>query len=241
MKAAAPVFLLFVLSLSLGGCSTPSPESLAQNDPWENTNRDTFVLNVWLEHNVARPIDDGYRFLVPEPVRQGVHNVLTNLHSPIVLANDVLQGDSDKAGNTLGRIVINSTIGLGGLIDVAGKMGMPYHNNDFGITLGRNGIAEGSFLMLPIFGPMPPRDLLGSGVDGAFDPFTYARFHGKDTWMFARTGLRISDTVSSRRRDFESIERTSVDFYATIRNLYRQNRNAQIRGEDANTTALPDL
>jgi phospholipid-binding lipoprotein MlaA len=241
MKAAAPVFLLLVLSLGLGGCSTPSPESLAQNDPWENTNRDTFALNVWLEHNVARPIDDGYRFIVPEPVRQGVHNVLINLHSPIVLANDVLQGDSGKAGNTLGRIVINSTIGLGGLIDVASKMGMPYHNNDFGITLGQNGIAEGSFLMLPVFGPMPPRDLLGSGVDGAFDPLAYARFHGKDTWMFARTGLRIADTISARRNDFESIERSSVDFYATVRNLYRQSRNAQIRGEDANTNTLPDL
>jgi len=190
-------FLLLCLLIAgfLCGCSTPNAQSLAENDPWEKTNRDIFAFDVWVEHHIARPVDDGYRAVVPGPARDGVHNLVTNLHSPIVLANDVLQGDGDKAADTFGRLVINSTIGIGGLIDVAGKLGIPGHENDFGITLGRNGVAEGSYLVLPLIGPLPPRDLVGSGVDGFFDPLSWARFHGKDTWMFVRRGLRVLDVV----------------------------------------------
>jgi phospholipid-binding lipoprotein MlaA len=240
MKFAAPAFCLLA-GLCLGGCSTPTPQSLAENDPWEATNRHVFAFDVWLEHNVARPVNEGYRAVLPGPVRDSVHNVVTNLHAPIVLANDLLQGDGDKAADTAGRIVINSTIGIGGAIDVAGKVGIPYHANDFGITLGQNGIAEGSYLVLPFIGPLPPRDLLGSAVDGFFDPLSYARFPNKDTLMTIRSGLRILDTVDQQRDQFESIERTSLDFYATTRNLYRQGRNARIRGEDASTVQLPEF
>src|SRR5580693_2493404 len=155
MKTSLPVIAALGLSLVLGACSTPSAESLAQHDPWEKTNRDIFDFDVRLDHAVARPVAKGYRDVVPEPVRDGIHNALTNLNSPVVLANDVLQGDGDKAVNTFGRIVINSTVGIGGLIDVASKLGIPYHDNDFGITLGKNGIAEGSYLVLPFAGPMP--------------------------------------------------------------------------------------
>ena len=236
-----PAAGVFVIGLCLAACSAPSQEALAERDPWEVTNRDVFAFDVWLEHNVAGPVDDGYRAVVPEPAREGVHNVTSNLHEPIVLANDVLQGDAKKAFKTLGRIVINSTVGLGGLIDVAAKIGMPYHDNDFGITLGQNGIQEGSYLVLPLVGPMPPRDLLGSAVDGVFDPFSYARFSGKSTLLFIRSGLRVVDTVDKNRDELDNIERTSLDFYATTRNLYRQNRDARIRGENAIPTELPDL
>ena len=119
MRSARPALCALAMSLALSGCSTPSAEALAQHDPWEATNRDVFAFDVWVEHNVARPVDDGYRAVVPEPAREGVHNLTTNLHEPIVLANDVLQGDGNKAVRTLGRIVINSTVGLAGLIDVA--------------------------------------------------------------------------------------------------------------------------
>lgn len=233
----------FALAASLSACSTPSPESMAANDPWEETNRDVFAFDVWIEHNIAAPVDDGYRTIVPEPARDGLHNVVTNLHAPIVLANDVLQGHAKKAVNTLGRILLNSTIGLGGLIDIASKVGIPYHDNDFGITLGQNGVQEGSYLVLPIIGPAPPRDLLGSGVDGVFDPLSYARFGGRQLLQLSRSAVRILDTVDRRRDEFETIERSSVDFYATTRNLYRQSRNARIHGDDAGSSfiELPDL
>jgi phospholipid-binding lipoprotein MlaA len=232
---------LFFLGATLCGCSTPSPQSLAEHDPWEKTNRDIFTFDVWVEKHIGHPVDDVYRAVLPEPARKGIHNATTNLHEPIVLANDVLQANVSRAANTLGRILINSTVGLGGLIDVASKIGMPHHDNDFGITLGQSGVQEGSYLVLPFVGPMPPRDLLGSAVDGAFDPLSYARFHGKDTWLFVRSGLRVLDTVDRQRDQFDSIERSSIDFYATTRNLYRQSRQARIRGEESAVAQLPDL
>jgi phospholipid-binding lipoprotein MlaA len=233
--------ILFFLGVTLCACSTSSPQSLAEHDPWEKTNRDIFTFDVWVEHNIAQPVNDAYRFVFPAPARKALHNAATNLHEPIVLANDVLQGDAGKAANTLGRIVVNSTIGIAGLIDVAGNIGLPYHSNDFGITLGKSGVQEGSYLVLPFIGPLPPRDLLGSGVDGFFDPLSWARFHGKDTWMFARSGLRVLDAVDQQRDSFETIERTSIDFYATTRNLYRQSRDARIRDENTADAQLPEF
>jgi phospholipid-binding lipoprotein MlaA len=241
MKFSVPVISALAVSVMLGACSTPSAESLAQNDPWERTNRDIFDFDVRVDHAVARPIAKGYRTVVPEPVRDGIHNALTNLNSPVVLANDVLQGEGDKAANTAGRLVINSTVGLGGLIDVASRIGIPGHDNDFGITLGKNGIAEGSYLVLPFAGPMPPRDLLGNVVDQAFDPLTYVQFHGRDTWMVVKFGVAIVDSRTSQLDAVESIERSSIDFYATTRNLYRQSRNAKINEGRTDLDDLPNL
>jgi len=242
MKFCASMILALALSLTLSACSTPSPESLAQHDPWEKTNRDIFDFDVRVDHAVARPIARGYRDVVPKPVRDGIHNALSNLNAPVVLANDVLQGEGGKAMNTAGRIVINSTVGIGGLIDVASKIGISGHDNDFGITLGKNGIAEGSYLVLPFAGPLPPRDLLGTGVDVAFDPLTYVRFHGKDTWMAVRIGIDILDIRASTLDELETIERSSIDFYAATRNLYRQSRDAKINeGKMRPADDLPNL
>ncbi|MEY4708148.1 MAG: hypothetical protein RJB58_1871 [Pseudomonadota bacterium] len=229
------------LTVLVGACSTPSPESLAQNDPWERTNRDIFDFNLAMDRAILRPVARGYRDVVPEFAREGVHNFLTNLNSPVILANDVLQGETDKAGNTLGRIVINTTVGVGGLIDVASKWGLPYRENDFGITLGKGGAAEGSYLMLPFAGPKPPRDLLGTAVDVAFDPFTYAIFPGDNTLMIVRVGMGILDARTSQLDAVETIERSSIDFYATTRNLYRQSRNARINEGTAGADDLPNL
>jgi len=228
------------LGLCLCGCSTPSPESLAEHDPWEKTNRDIFTFDVWVEHNIGHPVDNVYRKVLPEPARKGIHNATTNLRSPVILANDVLQGDFSKAANTLGRIVVNSTIGLGGLIDVAKNIGMPFHDNDFGVTLGKGGAAEGSYLVLPFVGPKPPRDLVGEAVDSFADPLYWAQFNNKDFWLLVRGGVATLDAVDDRRNEFDTIERTSLDFYATIRNLYRQNRAALIRGENSKIQ-LPDF
>jgi phospholipid-binding lipoprotein MlaA len=241
MRISFRLISALAVSMGLAACSTPSPESLAQNDPWEKTNRDIFDFDVRLDHAVMRPVTRGYRAVVPEPVREGIHNAVTNLNSPVVLANDVLQGDGEKAANTFGRIVINSTVGIGGLIDVAGKIGIPGHENDFGITLGKAGAAEGSYLVLPFAGPKPPRDLLGTGVDIAFDPFTYATFHGSNTFMVVRMGVGVLDASNSRLDAVETIERSSIDFYATTRNLYRQSRNAKINEGSAGTDDLPNL
>jgi phospholipid-binding lipoprotein MlaA len=240
MKFTVPATL--ALLLALGACSTPSPEALAENDPWEATNRETFALDVWVEHHIAQPAVDGYRAVLPEPARDGVHNVVTNLRSPVVLANDILQARPKRAAQTIARVVLNSTIGLGGLIDIASKIGIPYHDNDFGITLGMAGAAEGSYLVLPLLGPKPPRDLVGGVVDGAFDPFTYTRFPGRHELLTVRSGLDIIDAADRNIDQFNAIERSSIDFYASTRNLYRQSRAAQIKGENTGLFQnLPEL
>lgn len=232
-----------VAVMGVSACATPSAESLSQNDPFEATNRDIFAFDMWLERNIARPVGKTYRAVAPEPVRDGVHNALTNLQSPVVLANDVLQGDAERAATTLGRLVVNSTVGIGGLIDVASKIGMPYHDNDFGVTLGKAGAGEGSYVVLPVLGPRPPRDIVGMAVDSTLDPITWSRFDGRHALIYSRQGARVVDTVERRMDQVETIQRTSIDFYATVRNLYRQSRNAQIKGTDADgaPTDLPDL
>jgi len=239
MRFTTPATL--ALLLILGACATPSADSLAENDPWEATNRDTFAFDVWVEHHIAQPVVEGYRVVVPEPAREGMHNVVTNLRSPVVLANDILQARPRRAAQTLARVVLNTTVGLGGLIDIASKVGIPYHDNDFGITLGVAGAQEGSYLVLPLLGPKPPRDLVGGLVDGAFDPFTWSRFPGRHELLTARTGLDIADTADRNLDQFTAIERSSIDFYASTRSLYRQSRAAQIRGEGGLFQNLPEL
>ncbi|MBV9551030.1 MAG: VacJ family lipoprotein [Alphaproteobacteria bacterium] len=234
MKNRPALLAALAVSLMLSACATKDPQSLAQNDPFEPTNRDIFDFDVKLDHAVATPVAKFYRSAVPQPAREGIHNALDNLNAPVVLVNDVLQGEGEKAGNTIGRFLINSTVGLAGLIDVAGSMGIAGHDNDFGITLGKGGAAEGSYLVLPFVGPRPPRDLVGNGVDIAFDPLTYITWNNSTLYIMIRGGLSVLDSRAANIDAVESIERSSIDFYATTRSLYRQNRNAQIRGEAAN-------
>jgi len=242
MKHTVPFLAAVLASLALAACSTTNPQSLAQHDPWEPTNRDIFAFDVKFEHAV-RPVAHFYNNNMPAPAREGIHNALTNLNAPVVFVNDALQGDGDKAEDTAGRFLINSTVGLAGLIDVASKMGIPYHDNDFGITLGKAGAQEGSYLVLPFVGPRPPRDLVGTGVDIAFDPLTYMSWNNSTLYMMIRAGLGVVDTYASNVDAVESVERSSIDFYATTRSLYRQSRNAAINGDQANggTSQLPNF
>jgi phospholipid-binding lipoprotein MlaA len=234
MKNRAALFATLAASLMLTACATRDPQSLAQNDPFEPTNRQIFDLDVKLDHAVATPVAKFYRSAVPQPAREGIHNALDNLNAPVVLVNDVLQGDGTKAGNTFSRFVVNSTVGIAGLVDVAARIGIPGHENDFGITMGKGGVAEGSYLVLPFVGPRPPRDLVGNGVDIGFDPLTYITWNNSTLYMMIRAGASVLDSRAATIDQVESIERSSIDFYATTRSLYRQNRNAQIRGEAAN-------
>jgi phospholipid-binding lipoprotein MlaA len=234
MKNRLPLLAALLGSLALTACTTTDPQSLAQNDPFEPGNREIFAFSIALDKAVATPAAKFYRAAVPQPARQGVRNALTNLNAPVVFANDVLQGEGEKAVNTVGRFLVNSTVGIAGLIDVATDIGIPGHDNDFGITLGKGGVHEGSYLVLPFVGPKPPRDLLGTGVDIAFDPLTYMTWNNSTLYTMIRGGLTVLDKREGTLETVESIERTSIDFYATTRSLYRQNRNAQILGDAAN-------
>ena len=241
MKLRISILTALCASLALSACATKDPEAVAQNDPWEPTNRAVFDFDIKLDHAVATPVAKFYNHAVPAPARDGIHNALSNLNSPVVFGNNVLQGEPDKAATTLGRFVINSTVGVAGLIDVAGKIGMPGNTTDFGITLGKAGAAEGSYLVLPFVGPKPPRDLVGMGADTAMDPLTWVSFPGSSMWMIVRGGMNVLDERAATVDQVQQIERSSIDFYATTRSLYRQSRAAQINNGKAPDSDLPNF
>ncbi|MBV8976645.1 MAG: VacJ family lipoprotein [Alphaproteobacteria bacterium] len=239
-----PLSLIAVFSaaLALSGCETTSnPDSLAQNDPYEPTNREVFAFNQGLDKHVARPVAVFYNHAVPAQARDAIHNMLANMDEPVTFANDVLQGEPKRAAQTLGRITFNTTLGIGGMFDIASKMGIPEHTEDFGQTLAVWGAGEGPFLVLPFVGPAPPRDAAGKVVDIFQDPFTYLRFDGWHTLNYARTGMGFVDLRARNVENLDQIERTSVDLYATQRSLYRQFRNSEIRNGAPDKTDLPDL
>lgn len=226
-----------LLSAGLAACATPpdptDKEAVADyeaaNDPLEPTNRVIYEINDGLDVVILRPLALAYRNVVPSPARQGVRNVLDNLASPVVLANDMMQGKPKRAGDTFMRLIINSTLGLGGLLDPATGMGWPKHDSDFGMTLAVWGAGEGPYLFLPVFGPSNPRDAVGRGADIAMDPFTWiGRGKTVEALGYARTGLNAVDTRSRFIEDVDRLRAQALDPYATLRSLYRQNRKATI-------------
>ena len=243
----------------LAGCATrpPADDKAAVaayedvNDPLEPLNRYVFELNRALDGLIVRPAAEVYRTVLPRPARDGVRNVVNNLRSPVIFANDLLQGETERAGDTFGRFLTNTFIGVGGIFDVAGgeyatgevSGTIPYHNEDFGQTLAVWGADEGAYLVLPLVGPSPVRDTAGMVGDALLDPFTWiiANEHalGFGATRFAARGI---DTRSRNIETIDEIERSSIDFYAAVRSLYRQRRAAEIangRGEDEG--ALPDV
>lgn len=236
--------LVSVCSLGLlAGCASggsapatggSTAEADAINDPLEPVNRAILEFNKVVDHFLLKPALLAYQ-LVPPPIRDGVHNALLNLKAPIVFAHDLLQGESNRAGDTASRFAINSTIGLLGIWDPAAKwFGLPGHTEDAGQTLAVWGVGEGPFLMLPVLGPSNPRDLVGMGVDSFADPFNwYARNIDADGFIYGRLGLTVLDTRDEVGGTLDALERTSLDFYASLRTIYRQRRADEIKNRPA--------
>jgi phospholipid-binding lipoprotein MlaA len=242
MRFAAALSLIVLVAM-LAGCASDgaSPNATAANDPYESTNRQVFAFNQKVDQYVFLPGANAYNAVVPEPAREGVHNFLVNLDLPITFANDVLQGDFSRAGDTLGRFGLNSTLGLGGLLDPATDFGIPYHKSDFGITLGTWGVGEGPYLVLPFLGSDPPRDAAGQVVDIFLDPFTYVKIRDHFYWSAGREFFSLLDLRARNVDTVESLERSSVDYYASVRSLYRQNRNNAINKDQPDLNSLPNL
>ena len=210
------------------------------SDPLEIPNRFIFAINQTLDVAVIRPVAVLYRELVPGPARDSVQNFMRNLRAPVVLANDLLQGDADRAKVTVRRFVINSTAGLLGLFEVAEGMGYPWHDEDFGQTLGVYGVGEGIYLVLPLFGPSNARDATGLVVDHFMDPFTYiADEAGKEEWLLASAALRGIDLRSRNIETLDEIERDAIDYYARLRSLYTQHRRNLIENGDLDSGLEP--
>jgi phospholipid-binding lipoprotein MlaA len=215
-----------------------------ESDPFEGGNRFFFEVNDALDAIILRPVSVVYKTVVPDFAQDGVHNFLNNLDAPVTFANDVLQGEMDRAGATMARFAINSTVGVGGLIDVASEVGIPGHHEDFGQTLAVWGVDEGAYLYTPLLGPSTTRDLAGSVVDLAFNPLTYLAINDNNNaeWVpYARMGAEAVDLRSRNLEALDNLKRTSVDFYVAIRSAYRQNRKFEINNGGLDDEDLPPI
>ncbi len=233
-----PIAGAISIALGLGACATAPNASDAgaiadyreTNDPLEPTNRVFYAINNGLDTVLLRPLAVAYRYAVPQVIRTHAHDVLANLDSPVLLANDMMQGKPRRAGDTLMRFLVNSTVGVAGIFDVATDLGWPAHDTDFGVTLALWGLPSGPFLFLPVLGPTNPRDATGFGVDIALDPLTYV---GKGTVVtaldYTRFGLSAIDQRAAVLDELDRIKEGALDPYATFRSLARQHRESEIQ------------
>ena len=197
---------------------TDIPEQLAQsggnriNDPLEDVNRAILQFNEFIQALILRPVAEFYLLMIPDIARDAIRNALDNVRSPVTLANDLLQGEGSRAWETTQRMVINSTIGVGGLVDVADKWGIKAHEEDLGQTFARWGVGEGVYLVLPLFGPSNPRDAIGKFLDGYLDPLShYADNTDRDEISYTRTFLGGVDEYSRVMDDLKKLKETSID------------------------------
>lgn len=231
----------------LGGCATPPADPAARaayersNDPLEPLNRKTFALNQFLDKWIFKPTAQAYVAVVPGDGRKAVHHMLDNMKEPTLFFNNLLQGQFRRASITLGRFVVNTTVGFGGMVDVMTLSGVDRQPADFGQTLYTWGIPSGPYLILPILGPSNPRDALGSAVDSYDDPFTILANNYGITEL--TTTRFIVGGVEDRAKvldELDTLEKNSVDFYAEMRSLVQQHRAAELRNGKP-PDAEPDL
>lgn len=214
------------MTLALGACATGMVDDTA--DPYEGFNRQMYGFNEGLDRVVLEPAARGYRAVTNEPVRKGVSNFVGNLGEPVVFANEVLQFKIGGAAETLGRFVVNSTVGIVGIFDPATSMGLEKSREDFGQTLGYWGMASGPYLVLPVIGPSSPRDAFGLGVDALANPLNYAEFDGDTA---TRIGTSALGGLAAREEALETVDdvrETRLDPYTTLRRFHVRNRAAQI-------------
>ena len=222
-------------ALLLSACATPGQYSLAERDPLEKVNRGVWGVNQAADKVVIKPVTQVYRAVAPRPVRQGVSNAFANLSEPWSFINNVLQGKPNRAARNFGRFVVNTTLGIGGLLDPASKMGIRAAPEDLGQTMAVWGVNGGPYLVLPLLGPSTLRDGIGSGVAAYADPVRVA-ISDANVNVWYKRGYLATYIVSARSDLTESggdtFLQTSLDPYAAARSAYLQIRTAAIANQD---------
>ena len=224
---AAQIILVILMSIILGACAGPQSiakgkdtSALSAADPWESLNRRIDAVNRGLDSVTLKPAAQGYRKILPAFVRRGATNFFSNLRTPLTIINEILQGKGRAAFGDTGRLLLNSTVGIGGLFDPATSAGLEKHNEDFGQTLATWGVPDGPFLMIPLLGPRTLRDALALPLNILADPL----LHYENTSV--RDKLWALQALSKRARllSVENMIDDSYDPYVTVRDAYLQNR-----------------
>ena len=229
------ILVIFLINLMIGGFAIADTETKEVKDCFEGLNRATFAFNQGLDKAIFEPIAKGYRKL-PSPIRTGTGNVVSNLSNLITIPNNLLQGDFKTAGINTARLSVNTTIGIFGIFDVAQQIGFvkDYKREDYGQTLGTWGVGEGCYVVLPILGPSTARDAVGSLTSFlGGDPWYNVTVrndtrHFKDSDYYVSRGTQGLDFRAKNIDSFDNLEKNSMDFYASIRSLYLQDRKQKI-------------
>jgi phospholipid-binding lipoprotein MlaA len=238
-RAALLAFVL--LNLGVTGCAAlPNNGKPAASDRFERFNRSIYKFNTVLDHAVLRPVARAYVKVLPGPVRTSINNFTTNLAYPTTVANDFFQGKVADGVSDAARIVVNTTIGIGGLFDPASHMGLDRHTQDFGLTLGRWGVPSGPFLELPLFGPSTVRDTVGLAPDYLLTYEIVSRNLITNNWVSG--GLFVVSQIDRRSQllDSDKILDNTYDPYAFLRNAYLQRRNYLLHGDENPEEMFPD-
>ncbi|HKQ10614.1 MAG TPA: VacJ family lipoprotein [Rhizomicrobium sp.] len=243
MRKFGAIWVLALALMAAGCAATATDEDghVAISDPFEGMNRFFFDLNQRLDRNAGRPAATAYRETVPGTVRGGLHNLLDNLGGPVTVANNLLQVRLESAGIAAGRFLVNTTIGVAGIFDVASDWGMPSRPRDFGETMGTYGVPPGPYLVLPFRGSTDVRDFAGNYLDGYATPLRYVRYDGRNYVGLMKSTLGSMDNRANNLVTFRDIERASVDYYATMRTWYLERRARLIEDRPVRTAELPDF
>jgi phospholipid-binding lipoprotein MlaA len=221
---------LLLLTILTGCATLPAGATKDPRDPLERFNRTTWKVDDALAHDVAIPVGHAYMAVTPKILRRGIANVFENAHTPAVIVNDLLQAKFVAMGKETGRLLLNTTLGLGGLLDPASDLGIPKDDNDFGRTLGTWGLHPGPYLVLPLFGPSDFRDGFGKIPDAFMNPQNYI---GNTDWVYAVYGLTLlnisTETIIPTYRLLD--QQNAFDRYAFARNAYLQQREYLIHGD----------
>ncbi len=238
------------VSLMAAGCASTGTEHKEAtvvggeqiSDPFEGANRSILTVNEAVDKAVIEPVARGYRYIAPKPVRNSVRNFLRNLKSPVIMGNQLLQGDLEGFGNATGRLVINTLLGVGGIFDVADMGGIPYEPEDFGQTLAVWGVGNGPYIVIPLLGPSTLRDGTGLLVDSFADPVRIYMFNHDLEWLhYTRIGVSVIDQREELLDVIDDLRRNSFDYYAALRSAYYQRRQALVNDMDPSTASGPEI
>lgn len=225
VESSKKLAILLAIVILVSGCVSVPPESRDKRDPWQGFNRAVFKFNTDFDNAFIKPAAIGYQYITPEPVNRGVTNFFNNVADATSAVNNVMQFKLMRAGSDVGRVVVNSTVGIGGLFDVASNMGLASYKEDFGQTLGYWGFESGPYFVMPILGPSSLRDAFGFAGDVVIDPF-FSINRNEIYWGFI--ALRVIDRRADLLAVGDILDSAAIDPYAFIRDAYLQRRRNQV-------------